>query len=239
MKMKYMSKYLYSFVLVFSFFVSFTQEKKTDSIATKPESYGLRIGTDVSKLIKSITDKDYKGFEFSGDFKISKKRFLAAEIGFENKTTNDTQLNFTTKGGFLKLGFDYNGYENWLDMKNMIHIGMRYGVSTFNQQLNNYKIYNTTSYFPNSNFNENPTDYSGLTAQWIEVVTGVKAEVLTNIYVGFNFRFNYLISNQKPDNFDNLFIPGYNRTYDGKFGVGFNYNVYYYIPIFKSKTKKP
>ncbi|WP_395076160.1 DUF6048 family protein, partial [Flavobacterium sp.] len=35
--------------------------------------------------------------------------------------------------------------------------------------------------------------------------------------------------------FDNLYIPGFNRTYDGKFGVGWNYTISYFIPLYKSK----
>ncbi|MFT7252531.1 MAG: hypothetical protein ACI9FW_002293, partial [Flavobacterium sp.] len=42
---------------------------------------------------------------------------------------------------------------------------------------------------------------------------------------------------KKPNNFDNLFIPGFNRTYDGKFGTGFNYTVSYMIPIYKKNKK--
>jgi hypothetical protein len=66
---------------------------------------------------------------------------LAAEMEMKKKTDDD-RLNFTTKGSYLKVGFDYNAYENWLDMENIISIGLRYGFSTFNQELNSYKIYN-------------------------------------------------------------------------------------------------
>jgi hypothetical protein len=45
---------------------------------------------------------------------------------------------------------------------------------------------------------------------------------------------NRLVSNKKPENFD-LYIPGFNRTYDGDF-VGLNYTVSYFIPIFKKKV---
>jgi hypothetical protein len=54
---------------------------------------------------------------------------------------------FYNKGSYLKVGFDYNAYENWLDMENIISIGLRYGFSTFNQELNSYKIYNANPYF--------------------------------------------------------------------------------------------
>ena len=42
---------------------------ETDSIKTK-EKYGIRVGTDVSKLIRSFLDDDYKGFEINGDYRL-------------------------------------------------------------------------------------------------------------------------------------------------------------------------
>jgi hypothetical protein len=60
-----------------------------------------------------------------GDYRLTKNIFWL-QIGNENKTTDDDRLNFTTKGRmYLKVGFDYNAYENWLDMENIISIGLR------------------------------------------------------------------------------------------------------------------
>jgi hypothetical protein len=212
------------------------QAKKTDSIPVKTNRYGLRVGIDLFKLSRSFYEDKYQGLEVVGDYRISKKYYLAGELGNENKTVDDAQLNFTTKGTYFRVGFDYNFYENWLDMENKVYIGMRYGVSTFSQRLNSYKLYNANPYFedtptvfPNEVFN-------GLTAQWLEVVVGVNAKVFNNFYMGFSFRMNNLITNKKPDTFDNLYIPGFNRTYNGNFGAGFNYTVSYFIPIYKKKV---
>ncbi|MEO8253731.1 MAG: DUF6048 family protein [Flavobacterium sp.] len=211
----------------------------TDSLAVpiKTDRYGLRLGIDLYKLSRSFYDKDYKGLEIVGDYRWNKKYYLAAEVGNENKTTDDVRLNFTTKGSYLKAGFDYNGYQNWLNMENIISIGLRYGFSTFSQELNNYKIYNSNPYF-----GENPPiatgqKFNGLTASWIEVVAGLKAKVFNNVFLGFSIRFNRLITNKEPENFENLYIPGFNKTYNGDFGVGFNYTVTYFVPIFKKKVK--
>lgn len=216
-----------------------TVEIQTDSISvpTKADRYGVRVGVDLFKLTKALYDKNYKGIEFVGDYRLTKKYFLAAELGNESKTTEDTRLNSTTKGTYLKGGFDYNGYTNWLDMENIISIGMRYGLSTFSQQLNSYKTYNPNPYFGEVPFITSGDKYNGLTASWIEVVLGMKAKVFNNVFMGFSFRMNKLITNKQPGNFENLYIPGFNRTYNGDFGVGFNYTVTYFIPIFKKKLK--
>lgn len=234
--MKHTSKYIYSICIVLSSFMIQAQAKKTDSIHVKTNRYGLRVGIDLFKLSRSFYEDKYQGLEVVGDYRISKKYYLAGELGNENKTVDDAQLNFTTKGTYFRVGFDYNFYENWLDMENKVYIGMRYGVSTFSQRLNSYKLYNANPYFedtptvfPNEVFN-------GLTAQWLEVVVGVNAKVFNNFYMGFSFRMNNLITNKKPDTFDNLYIPGFNRTYNGNFGAGFNYTVSYFIPIYKKKV---
>ena len=210
---------------------------KSDSIPVKTDRYGIRVGLDLFKLTRALYDENYKGIEFVGDYRLTKKYFLAAEIGNENKTTDDDRLNFTTKGSYLKAGFDYNAYENWLDMENIISIGLRYGFSTFNQQLNSYRIYNANPYFGEVPVIPSGKKFDGLTASWIEVVAAVKAKVFNNVFMGFSLRLNRLVTNKEPENFSNLYIPGFNRTYDGSFGVGFNYTVTYFVPIYKKKVK--
>jgi hypothetical protein len=236
--MKYTSKLSFSFILVLIAILGQAQEvKKADSIKPKTERYGLRLGVDLFKLSRTFTEKDYRGLELVGDFKLTRKHYLAAEIGNENKTVDDDHLNFTTKGTYLKAGFDYNAYQNWFGMHNMIYVGLRYGVSTFSQTLNTFSVYNPHPYFGASPTLVSGEKYDGLSAQWIEVIAGVKAEIVQNLYVGFSLRLNNLITNKTPENFDNLYIPGFNRTYGGKFGAGFNYTISYFVPIFKTTVK--
>ncbi|HJY11527.1 MAG TPA: DUF6048 family protein [Flavobacterium sp.] len=263
--MKHTLKYFFSSCLLFSMVLVQAQETstttvtketvpakpKTESVkpelqeaAAKPDSiktdrYGLRVGVDLYKLTRGLYDKDYKGIEIVGDFRLTKKYYIAAELGFEDKTTDDDRLNSTATGTYIKGGFDYNLYQNWLDMENLITIGLRGGFSTFSQQLNSYKIYNPNPYW--GELPEIVTDkkYNGLTAGWIEVAMGVKAKVFNNVFVGFGVQLKMLVANTKPDDFDNLYIPGFNRTYDGSFGIGFNYTVSYFIPIYKKKTVIP
>lgn len=247
--MKHISKYTFSICLVLLSFTGNAQELKVngkteqapevkkDSIAPKKERYGLRVGVDLFKLTRSFWEDNYRGLELVGDYRLTRRYYLAAEIGNENKTVDDDQLNFTTKGSYIKAGFDYNSYENWLDMENIISIGLRYGVSSFSQTRNSYQVYNPNPYLGEEPIVIDGTKFNGLSAQWIEVVAGMKAEVYDNIFVGFSVRLNRLVSQKQPDNFENLYIPGFNRTYNGDFGVGFNYTVSYFIPLYKSTVK--
>ncbi|GGD25133.1 DUF6048 family protein [Flavobacterium orientale] len=233
--MKFTSNYFFSILLLFLTATIFAQETKIDTLPVKSDRYGLRVGVDVYRLTRAFYDDNYKGLELVGDFRFSKKIYLAAELGNENYTKQDDRLNFTTKGSYLKAGADYNVYENWLDMENLIYIGFRVGVSTFSQTLNSYTVYTPDPYFGESPTIQSGEEFKGLNAQWGEFVMGIKAELFSNLYAGFSIRFNRLFNNTKPAGFDNLYIPGFNRTYDGNFGVGFNYTVSYFIPIYKVK----
>lgn len=261
--MKHMSKYFFSICLLFSFICIQAQETstttaikepakekpkseasktateiQTDSIPVKKDRYGLRVGVDLFKLTKGFYDKGYKGIEFVGDFRFSKNYYIAAELGIEDKTTDDDRLNSTATGTYIKGGFDYNMYENWLNMENLITVGLRAGFSTFSQQLNSYKIYNPNPYWGEQPPIADGQKYTGLTAAWTEVAVGMKAKVFNNVFVGFGVQLKLLLANKDPDNFESLYIPGFNRTYDGSFGIGFNYTVSYFIPIYK-KTVIP
>ncbi|WP_288984700.1 DUF6048 family protein [uncultured Flavobacterium sp.] len=226
-----MLKYIFSLALGCISFVGTAQVKDTAKVVY-PERYGLRLGVDLHRLARTFYETDYRGLELVGDYRLTRRFYIAGELGNEDKTVDDDRLNFTTKGTYFKAGFDYNSFENWLDMENMIYVGMRYGVSSFSQTLNSYKIYDPTNYYGETVITSGEK-FNGLTASWIEVIGGIKAELFNNLYLGFSLRLNYLVSDKKPANFDNLYIPGFNRTYDGKFGAGLNYTVSYFIPIYK------
>jgi hypothetical protein len=212
-----------------------TIPSKTDTIVpVKKDRYGLRVGIDVYRFTRNLYDSNYKGLELTGDFRLTKKYYLAAEVGSENKINEDIRLLSTTRGTYLKAGFDYNVYDNLLDMENIISIGLRGGFSTFSQELNTYKIYNSNRYWDVDDSTTAGEKYNGLTAAWIEVVAGLKVKVYNNIFVGFSLRMNTLLFDKNPSSdFKNLYIPGFNRTYDGNFGAGFNYTVTYFIPLYK------
>ena len=230
-----MLRFIFSIALLCFSIIGNAQKKDTTKVVY-PERYGLRVGVDLHRLTKSFYDDNYKGLEVVADYRLTRRYYVAGEIGNEEKTVDDDRLNFTTKGTYFKVGFDYNSFENWLDMENMIYVGMRYGVSSFSQTRNSYKIYDSTNYYGETIITSGEK-FSGLNASWIEVIGGVKAELFNNLYLGFSLRLNYLVSNKRPENFDKLYIQGFNRTYDGKFGAGLNYTISYFIPIYKKNKE--
>lgn len=249
MKFKLISTYTTRGLLLFFSVVTFAQEKdkKTESNTETahmvkqappkyPQRYGLRVGADLFRITRSLYDKTYNGFEVVGDYRLTKKLFAVAELGHDKLQKTESTYGYTTNGSYLRIGVDYNLHENWLDREDQIYVGGRYGFSTFSQNLDWYKPYTTNSYFENPAIPVNKK-YSGLSAHWVEFVAGVKTRVFDNVFMGFSLRLTGLITQKQPEDFENLFLPGYNRKYSGGIGVGFNYTVSYFIPLYKSNKK--
>jgi hypothetical protein len=217
--------------------MAFGQEEKkavADTLVYK-QKYGLRFGTDLSKLARTFIDDNYTGFEIIGDYRLTKYIYIAGEIGNEERTLENEVLNNTTKGSYFKGGIDFNLYKNWLDMENMIYAGFRVGASTFSQTLNNYTIYDVNNQYWGEQYTiEEGEEFDGLTAIWTEIQIGLKAELFNNFFAGVNVQLKFLISETEPDNYESLFIPGFNRTYDSSgVGAGVGFNLSYLVPIFK------
>jgi len=240
MKQKHILFYCIStllFILVCSVNVQAQNDsipKKTNDSTVVKLKYGLRIGVDTGKLIRSFLDDGYTGIELVGDYRITKKLYIAGELGNEERIIITDFLNTTTKGSYFKAGIDYNLYQNWLDMDNMVYFGSRVGFSSFNHTINEYLIYSTDQYWGEQKRLETPIEKDGLTAIWTEILLGIKAELFTNLYFGLNVQLKVKLTETNPDNFQNIYIPGFNKTYDStRIGVGYGYTLSYRIPLYK------
>jgi hypothetical protein len=239
MKTQYMCVSSIRSVIVMLLFttIAFAQEENktvADTLVYK-QKYGLRLGADMSKLARSFLDDNYTGFEIMGDYRLTKRIYIAGEIGNEERTLENEVLSNTTKGSYFKGGIDINLYKNWLDMENMVYTGFRVGASTFSQTRNNFTVYDVNNQYWGQQFNvEEGEKFDGLTAIWAEIQLGLKAELFNNFFAGINVQLKFLVSETEPDNYESLYIPGFNRTYDSSgVGAGFGFNLSYLIPIFK------
>lgn len=235
--MKQLHTYLFFISLLASGVLLGQEETNISARDTLPpsEKYGLRVGADIARIIRSAVNDDYSGFEINADYRVYKNYYIAAEIGNESLLRDEENIEVEGSGSYIRLGVDYNVYKNWYGMQNNIYAGFRYGFSTFDQTLNSYRIFTGTDFFPNEPITET-REAKDLTAGWIEFVLGIKVEVLNNLYLGANVSFRRIVNEKDPDGFENLFIPGYGRTNDfSQFGVGYTYTISYLIPFIKKK----
>ena len=237
MKMKSMLKYFISLLGCLSMCMPLHAQQDSiptiDSLVIK-KKYGLRVGVDLSKITRTFLDADYKGFEINGDYRIADKLYIAGDVGTEERTSVSDYLNSTAKGSYLKAGIDYNMHNNWGDMENLVYFGLRFGISNFTQTLNRYTIYDTNNQTWGQTDVLDPKTIKGLSSGWLELMFGFKAEVLTNLFVGVNLQIKGRLYESEPNNFENLYIPGFGRTFDsGRFGMGYGYNISYLVPLYK------
>lgn len=230
-----MLRYIISFFILINVISVFSQEEK-DSIFKS--TYGMKIGIDLSKQIRMLTEPDYKGIVVIGDYRLLDKLFLAFEMGTEEKFIENEVLSFNTKGSFIKIGANYNVFNNFENLENEIYVGFRVSSSKFDHQLNSFTIYSKDQYW-NQNKIENTEFFKDLSATWFELIFGFNAEVFNNTYMGLSLRLKRLLSQKEPTNFRNLYIPGFNKVLENnKVGVGLTYTVQFQIPIYKKKKIK-
>ena len=211
------------------------KEEVVDTINKREKKpYTIRFGMDLSKPFMAQLNKDYFGLELVGDIRLFSEFYGAIELGNERKTLQSERINFKTSGTYLKLGFDYNMYKNWKGMNNAIYLGLRIGNSFHKQKVNEYEPYQINHYWATEIIKNGAEirEQESLSARWVEVVTGIKVKMINNIYMGFSLRLNRLMSDTRPENFDNLYIPGFNKKTDENiWGAGFNYTLTYAIPV--------
>jgi hypothetical protein len=214
----------------------YAQEQAIEVVAIEKDStvyktaYGLRIGADISKPIITSFDSNYSGFELVADYRINKRFYIAAEVGFEEKVSIEDYTNSTSKGNYIRIGFNYNAYDNWLDMNNEVFTGVRYGLGVFDQTLNSFIPNVNSLYFPSETI-INPSTESGLTAHWTEFIVGIKVETFKNLFISTSISYKIVLAVDDQENFKTLFSPGFNRIFESGTGFGFNYSISYLIPF--------
>lgn len=230
--MKHRHIFLLLISIAFHSSVIFAQQVQTDSIDTR-EKYGLRLGIDLTKPVRSFLEEDYQGLELKGDYRLYEDIYLAGELGNEQNVISEVNVTASAKGSYIKLGANYNVYDNWAGMQNLIFVGLRYGLAAFSTELKEYSIYTTNPYFEPDVRTEG-REFNNLTAGWVELQLGIKVEVLNNVYLGTHVQLKRMVNETQPGNFDNLYIPGFNRTYDDStWGVGYGYSISYLLPFYK------
>ena len=160
------------------------EEEVVDTLKKREKKpYTIRFGLDLSKPFMTQLDKGYFGLELVGDIRLFSEFYGAIELGNEKKTQQSEQINYTTTGNYIKLGFDYNLFKNWKGMNNAIYLGLRIGNSFHKQKVNEYEPYQINHYWPAEIIKKGPEirEQDALSARWVEVVTGIKVKMINNM----------------------------------------------------------
>jgi len=187
---------------------------------------GIRVSVDFSKLLLPVIYKGERiGFEAAADVHVKGNIFAAAEAGWLNVNLDKEDYHYRENGMYSKLGADYNLLKSRRPNSNdIVYAGARYAFSVFSHQAN--KITVPGHFWPDVTNATIPKNT--MNTHWLELLLGVKAEVLNNLYAGLTFRFKFRIVSPKDDYSIPYLIPGYGYG-DSGFELGINYYVSYNI----------
>lgn len=188
---------------------------------------GIRIGFDISKpLLPFMYDNERFGIEASADMHIKGNFFGIAEAGFLRiDLDRDTAYHYKSNGVYAKAGIDFNLTKSRIPYNNdSFYAGVRYGFSVFGHEADNVTI--PGYYWPDAENQSIPQNT--MSAHWVELLLGIRAEVLKNFYIGLTFRGKFKIVSPKGKNSTPYIIPGYGKGSSG-FELGLNYYLYYNI----------
>lgn len=231
MKKQDILKFFISVAIIILFSEKNFSQTENDSVVVK-NKYGIRIGLDFSKQIRMLTE-DYKGLSLYGDVKIKERLFIVSELGSDEKELRTDNLKSKFSGNYIKAGLNYNLYNNLPGLNNEIYVGFRFATSKFKSEISEYIIYNKDHFWSQDPIFDNIIN-KGLNANWLELIIGINAEILNNLFMGLSLRLNRMLNQKKPENFTNLYIPGFNKvTENNNFGTGLTYSLIYQIPIIK------
>lgn len=228
MKIKRTLPFTISFILLIGS-ISYAQ---IDSLAQHTKTYGLRVGVDIAKLAITTNNSNFKGVELVADYRIKPNLFIASEFGIVDKTIQESNYNYQTKGSYIQTGINYNLYKNWLDMDNEIFIGSRLGTGFYEHTLNQYTINQEGTYFENVTVNSNQ-NFNNLNAFWLGVNAGIKTEIIKNLYLGIMVSLHQMIHKTKLTDFETTYVPGFGKLSANGVGSNINYTISYRIPIYK------
>ncbi|MFB6455446.1 DUF6048 family protein [Chitinophaga sp. Hz27] len=190
---------------------------------------GLRVGVDLGRIVNNIYYPYRQEYTVVADLRLNTRWYIALEGGYGNTPHTDTNYTYKGNGMYATVGFDYNFLKRQFPKEgNMFFGGLRYGFSHFNYQVPSYTIHapywgdQLSGSFPKTNAN----------AHWVELVIGLKTEVLKNLYLGWNLRERILLNTVKTDNFTPLAIPGFGSG-DKRAVLDMQYTISYVIPFYK------
>ena len=216
-------------MLVFPCFLARGQAIVTDSI---PKSLMfsptmIRVGADFIGVARTAISDTRDSWEVQGEVDIY-RYFITIEFGSETNHFIQEDYEYKGEGTYWRLGADINLIPREA-FGSVLYFGLRYAHSSFNESLTgtvNDAIWGNTAI---------DVSNEAVKSRWMEVVTGMKAKVWKNMYLGYALRlkFSSKIKNAEDLELDPFQVPGYGRADQNSFW-GINYYIAWQFP-FKQK----
>ncbi len=224
---------IFNFILALLLLATTSYAQREQEVKKRPKRadnftrmHGLRVGLDLTRPMQHFWfTGDRIGTELTFDIELIPNFFPVLETGWETLKIDQDYLAYNSSGSYSRIGFDYNflAADHKKDM-DILFVGLRYGFSFANQEVNSYRVQNywgdLSSSYPKQKYN----------SQWFEVLLGIKGEILHNLFLGWTIRGKLKTFQKDFDLPPVYFNPGYGKA-ENKFNFDFTYTVSYILPF--------
>ncbi|MCQ2329844.1 MAG: DUF6048 family protein [Paludibacteraceae bacterium] len=208
------------------------REKKHNPNYELPVVHGFSINADLLSPVMNLVHGQVYGGECHMDINLYNRVFPTIEVGYADAVQNmGMNVTYKTHAPYVRLGVNYgllkpfnkSGEHRSLDC--YPYIGLRYAMAFMNYDIQNVVI--EDHYWGTRDVKSfaNPFVYSG----WIEVVAGVRMNLVRGFTLGWSFRFRGLLHTTAADKVFVHYVPGYGKS-DGS-AFTFNYTIGYTFSI--------
>lgn len=203
------------FIFIFSFCLSFAQEKQ-DSIAPKWKyEPNFMVGVDVlnGSLAMFSDRKLLQGFVST---KIKKNIHAVADLGFEKNIYIKNGYNASANGVFAKLGAFYMLSMDTENPLNGFYCGGKLAASFYSQEYKGIPVRGYAGSDQSIAFAA-----SSQSSYWMEATAGARIQLFkSNFYIDVNAQPRYLLYTTKQEEIVPMIIPGFGKS-STKFNLGF------------------
>lgn len=198
----------------------------------------VRMGVELGNFGYSFIDKRMNSFrEFTADVDFH-KYFLVVDYGHTSFSVNETYFDYSSEGSYFRIGPDINFIKD-RSRNDVLFLGLRYGFGSFDETIQ-YSTSNEIQqqeYWPQTTVTEN---FQDIGFRWLEVNSGLRANVIDNFYMGFTLRIKFGLNVNSDKSFTSYYLPGYGKeSFRPNFGG--SYYIYYRLQFrekYKSVFKK-
>lgn len=210
---------------------SFGQDRiENDSSRYRFLPTGIRVGTDLLAIGKSIYTNYYQGWEINVDADVYRRWYLAADYGHWASNYELGNGFYSSSGSYFRVGVDVNFLLKDTD-RNMFFVGLRRAHTSYSD----YTDYTLSDpVFGDINMhvaNEEPK------ANWNELTTGLRVKIWGPLWLGATGRIKFGLSRKGQDALLSYEVPGYGRTFKTSW-YGLNYQIFFRIPVREEKKPK-
>lgn len=194
---------------------------------------GVTLGTDIIAPGSYLLNREKLSFQLSAEVNLKSRYYPIVEIGASrmNLTTEDDYKFKSNSAFYTRVGLNY-AFQQRPDF--YFYAGLRYGFSHVSYDILDIPI--VGDYWGESQ-RIDILDQKSF-SQWASIVAGIKVKIYKSLSMGWNVRYNFLISSTKNPNSNTWFIPGYGMNQAGSSSaIAVEYNIYYQLPFIGKKQK--